>query len=296
MKKNTYILGALFVVLLLIAFLVLQKPGEQSASSASTGTMFSIDSLSVDKIEIKATNSTVVLEKRGSEWFVAQPINYKADQATVGQCIHQVKVLEVKSIVSSKPEKHSVFQVDTAGISVRLFEKGTKESAFILGKMAGGYSEYYVRKANTDDVLLSEGAYSYSFNRALKDWRDKSIMTIPKESITDIRYQYGDTTFIVAMKDSVWRVNNDRAQQSVVDGILTSLSNFQADDFIDSSLAPKVMATIVYANVQIRFSFDKSANKYYVQSSNSPQWYVVEQWKANQVLKRKKEIVEAVKK
>ena len=103
--------------------LVLQKPGEQSANSASTGLLFSIDSLSVDKIEIKTSAFSLLLEKHGVDWFIVQPLNYKADQTNVGQIIHQIKNLEIKNIVSSKLEKHSVFQVDQTGTQVDRIRK-----------------------------------------------------------------------------------------------------------------------------------------------------------------------------
>ena len=296
MKKNTYILIGLFVCLLVIAFLVLQKPGERSANSASTGLLFMIDSLSVDKLEIKTPASSLLLEKRGAEWFVAKPINYRADQANVCQIIHQIKNLEIKNIVSDKPEKQSVFQVDQAGTQVIVYEKGVEKASFILGKMAENYSESYARRLNSNDVLIIEGASNYMFGRPVKDWRDKTILTMPKEGIKEVQYQYGDTTFNVTFSDSAWFAGKDKAQQSVVEGIVSSLSNFQADDFIDSTISPKVTAMITYAGTQLRFSFNKIINKYYVQSSNSPQWFVLEQWKANQVLKRKKEIVETNKK
>ena len=258
--------------------------------------LFTVDSLSVDKIEIKTPASSLLLEKRGVEWFVAKPINYKADQANVCQIIHQIKNLEIKNIVSSKPEKHSVFQVDQTGTQVTVYEKGVEKASFVLGKMAASYSESYARRLNSNDVFLVEGASSYMFNRPVKDWRDKTILTTPKESIKELRYQYGDTTFTITFSDSAWFAGKDKAQQSVVEGILSSLSNLQADDFIDSTVSPKVTAMIAYAGAQLRFSFNKTVNKYYVQSSNSPQWFVLEQWKANQILKRKKEIVETSKK
>ena len=134
------------------------------------------------------------------------------------------------------------------------------------------------------------------FNRPIKDWRDRTIFTAPKETIKELRYQYGDTTFNISYSDSAWFVGKDKAQQSVVEIILSSLSKLEADDFIDSAMSPKATATISYAGAQLRFSFNKSMNKYYVQSSSSPQWFVLEQWKANQVLKRKKEIMETNKK
>ncbi len=296
MKKNTYILIGVFVVLLAVAFLVLQKPGERSASSASTGPMFTIDSVAVDKIEIKAEKASVVLEKRGAEWYVVQPVSYKADQANVGQALHQIKVVEVKNVVSSKPEKHAVFQVDQNGTEVKLYEKGMEKAGFILGKMAGGYNEYYTRKLNSNDVLIVEGIYGYTFNRVLKDWRDRTIVAVPKENIKEVRYQYGDTTFTMTLQNSAWLVGKDTVQQSAADGMLTALSNVQADDFVDSVMAKKVTATVSYAGVQLRFSYDKAAQKFYLQSSNTPQWFFLDQWKANQILKRKKEILEARKK
>jgi hypothetical protein len=296
MKKNTYILIGLFLVLLFVAFLVLQKPGEQSARSASSGLFAAIDSGSVDKMEIKTPTSSLVLEKRGAEWSIVQPINYKANQTNIAQILHQLKNLEVKSTVSTKSEKHSVFQVDQTGTEVKIYDKGIEKVSFILGKMAASYTESYARKLNSNDVLLVEGTYSYSFNHPLKEWRDKTIFTTPKENIREVLYQFGDTTFSLVFKDSLWSIGKDKVQQSVVDGILTSLSNFQADDFIDSTISPKMMATIQYAGNQIQFSLNKPFNKYSVRSSNSSQWFIVEPWKANQILKRKKEIVEINKK
>jgi len=296
MKRNTFILAGLFVILLIIAFLVLQKPGEQSVTSVSAGLLFTVDSISVDKLEIRTPAFSLVLEKRGIEWFVAQPVNYKADQANIGKIIHQIKNLEIKNIVSNKPEKQSVFQVDQTGTQVTVYEKGTEKASFILGKMAASYSESYVRRLNSNDVFIIEGASSYLFNRPIKDWRDKTILTTPKENIKEVRYQYGDTTFNITFSDSAWFAGKDKAQQSVAEGILSSLSNLQADDFIDSTVSPKLTAMITYAGTQLRFSFDKIVNKYYVQSSGSSQWFVLEPWKANQILKRKKEIVEVSKK
>jgi hypothetical protein len=295
MKKNTYILMGLFGCLLVIAFLVLQKPGEQSANSSGAGFLFTIDSVSVDKIEIKAPASSLQLEKRGTDWFVVQPVQYRADQAKIGQLLHQVKNIELKNIVSNKPEKHSVFQVDQTGIQVTVYDKGSEKASFVVGKMAAGYMESYIRKSNSNDVLIADGASSTIFDRPVKEWRDRTVFSAPKESIKEIRYQYGDTSFTLAFRDSSWFAGNENAQPSVVEGIVSSLVNFQADDFIDSTILPKVTAIVTYAGSQVQFSFDKTTSKYFVRSSNSPQWFIVEQWKANQILKRKKEITGSIK-
>jgi hypothetical protein len=279
-------------MLLVAAFLVLQKPGEQSATSSSSGFLTTIDSVSVNKIEIKGPTVSLVMEKHGAEWFIVQPINYKANQAFIAQIIHQVKNIEIKSTVSNKPEKHSVFQVDQTGTEVAIFENGNEKISFILGKMAANYTESYARKLHSNEVLLIEGASGSMLNRPVKEWRDKTIFTTPRETITEVHYQYGDTAFTLSLKDSVWYIGKDKAQQPVVESLLSSLSSFQADDFIDSTVSPKIMATVMYSGVQLRFAWNKTALKYTLQSSKSNQWFLVEPWKGNQILKRKKEIVE----
>ena len=291
MKRNTMILIGLFVVLAAAALLILQKPGEQSASGGSLGSMFQMDSAAVDKIELKTGTQTIALEKRGTEWFVVQPVNYRADQMSVAQLIHQTKMMENKGTVSTKPEKFSVFQVDQSGTEVKFFEKGTERTSFVLGKMAASYVDSYVRKLNTNEVRLAGGVNSYLFSRSAKDWRDKSIVTTPKETIVSVRYQYGDTTFTLSFQDSTWLVGREKVQQPVVDALLSALSSVQADDFIDSLMTPKISATVLYAGVQLRFSFDKPLNRYLVQSSQSSQWFVMDSWRANQILKRKRDLL-----
>jgi hypothetical protein len=250
----------------------------------------------VDKIEVKSPAVSIIVEKHGVEWDIIQPVNYKADQSYIGQIIHEFKNLEFKNVVSNKPEKHSLFQVDRSGTQFTIYENGAEKVSIIFGKWTEGYSELYARRSNSDDVFLVEGVNNYLLNRSVKDWRDKAIFSTPKENVKEIQYQYGDTVFSIVLKDTSWYIGKDKTRCSVVEGILSSLSNLRADDFIDSTISPKITAMVVCADVQLRFSFNKAANKYYIQSSNSSQWFIQEPWRTNQILKRKKEIIESSKK
>lgn len=297
MKRNIVTLIVLLAVLLVVAYLVLQKPGEQSSSGGGVP-LLAIDSVAVDKLDIQSSKSRVVLEKRGAAWYLKEPIDYLADQASVGTLIHDVKNLEVKNVVSSKPEKFPVFQVDTiSGILFSVYEKGINNNSILVGKIGASYTDLYVRKLPSNDVDAVDASILYQVNRGAKDWRDKTILKMSKENIKEIKYQYGDTTFTLAYVDSVWMVGKNSVKTEDVNGILGWLSNIQADDFIDTTIqpAPKVSALVSYAGNQLRFAFLKVQNKYAVQTSNSPQWFVVEQWKANSILKRKKDLVKPVK-
>ena len=298
MKRNTVTLVALLIVLLVIAYFVTQKPGERSTSGLGTP-LLTLDSVAVNKIDIQSPKSHIVLEKRGVDWFLQEPISYRADQTVVANFIHAVKDLRIQSIVSSKPDKFPVFQVDSAsGTRLTIGETGGTKDSMIVGKVGASYSELYVRKFPSDNVDAVDPAIQYQINREPKEWRDKTIFKTPKDNIKEVRYQYGDTTFTLANQDSVWRIGKDIVKTSDVNGILGWLSNLQADDFIDTTLdpTPRVTALVSYAGEQIRFAFLKSQNKYAVQTSSSPQWFVVETWKANSILKRKRDLLKTAKK
>jgi hypothetical protein len=297
MTRNTYALLGILGVLVILAYLVMQKPGERSSSGENGEVLVSVDSLAVDRIDIKSPTVHVVLQKKGVEWFVESPVSYKADQSNVAGLIHSSKTLQVSNFVSNKPDKHSVFQVDSTGTLVRMFQNGAEKASFILGKSGSSYSELYARRAGSNDVALVNGASSYVFSRPVKDWRDRTILSTPRESIKEVRYQYGDTTFVLAFKDSSWTIGKDSTQEGVVSSLLSSLSNIVTDDFVDtlSTRPTKPSAQISFAGTQLTFFYVKGSEKYLVHSSASPQWFELQTWHANQLLLRKKDLLKSHK-
>lgn len=292
MTRKTLLLAGLLAVLLIVAVLVMQKPGERSSSGTTGVALAVIDSLAVDKIELRTAASSVVLQKNGVEWYIQEPVSYRADQSTVAAFLHDSKSMEVTNVVSNKPEKHSVFQVDSTGTQVRIFEKGAEKASFIVGKPTTSYSEIYARRSGSDEVLLVTGGSAYNFSRPVKEWRDKTIFSTARDNIKEVHYQYGDTSFVLAFKDSAWFIGKDSTQESVVNNLMSSLSSVQADDFVDTLMQrpPKITAQVAYAGIQLNFFFVKQGEKYLVQSSTSPQWFEMLNWRANEILKRKQDI------
>ncbi len=271
MKQTTWILVGALVVLAVITFFVLRQPGETSASESSGVMLVSYDSASVDKIEVTAPGTSVTLEKQGNGWMVTAPLRYRADQNVVTAAVGKGKNIEVKNVVSSNPEKQHLFQVDSAGTLVQMYAGGALVAAFRVGKPGPSYMETYVRKEGSNDVFLAEGMFTYVFSHPAKDWRDKSIYKSEPELIRSVTYKYGDTTFTLAITDSLWRLNGDSVSQATVRSVLSSLANLQADDFVDSALsvAPKQVALVDVDGTQIRFCQGKTTGNYLVQTSQS---------------------------
>jgi hypothetical protein len=292
MKRSTWILIGTVAVLAVITYIVLRQPGEVSITEGSGRKLVTYDSASVDKIAVTAPTGGVVLEKQGNGWMLTSPIRYMADQNVATAAVGKGKNIEVKNVVSTNPEKQNLFQVDSTGTLVQMFAGGNMVAAFRVGKPSSSYTETYVRKEGSNDVYLADGMFSYMFAHQPKDWRDKSIYKTDPDFIRSVTFKYGDTTLSLAWKDSLWQLNGDSIQQQAnVRGLINTLANLQADDFVDSALsaAPKQVALIDVDGTQIRFCEGKSTGTYLVQTSQSPQWYEMQGWRATQVLKRKKD-------
>ena len=289
MKRSTFVLAGIVIILGLVVVLVLQRPGEQSSTTDVRGSFVPIDSLNTDRIEITAPGRAVALARHNGEWVLTAPVTGRADQGAVAGFLHLLKRINVRGTVSTRPEKQAVFQVDSSGTAVRLFAGSAVSTAFILGKSGANPAESYARNASSNEVVLVEGVYAGEVNKPLREWRDRSMLNIPRERITEVRYRYGDTTFALMFQDSAWTVDGRSANTEKVNGLLNALSAFQGDDVVDnvSTPVPETSAQITVAGIDIRFALEKERGSYLAQTSATPQWYRVESWHAGQVLLRK---------
>jgi len=289
MKNNTTILLAIIAILVVATFIVMQKPGEKSLTTNDRNLLVGLDSTRIDKIEIKCKFGSYELVRQGLEWRVTKPVQAKADAEFIGTAINMTTNMIVKSIVSTNPEKQSVFEVDSSGSSVKIYEDGSLKAEFIVGKMGNAYDETYVRLAGSDEVALVNGSLTYLYGSPLRNWRDKTIFHIDQSQIASIGYRFSDEEFTLQQKDTAWTIDGTTVNRDIVNNLLRFVTSFDADDFLDTppDTMPKITGFIDLAGVQLRFAEQADENHYLVQSSTSPQWFIVYKSHAESILKRK---------
>ncbi|MDH3252130.1 MAG: DUF4340 domain-containing protein [Ignavibacteria bacterium] len=294
MQKISWPLIAVLVVLLIATIVVLNRPGESSRTASTGKYLVEYDSSVVDKIEITAGTSDITLEKEAGVWKITSPVQAKAEQKTVESAVGRGTSLEISTPVSANPEKQRLFLVDSSGPLVTFFARGTPAASVRIGKSGPTFTDTYIRLEGSDEVYLTQGLGNM-FVRQINDWRDKTIFKTEAEFIKEVSFHFGDTTFALILQDSVWRIGAREASEPAVRGFLSSLSNFMTDTFVDSMPAavPPLTATITVAGTEIHFYRQDDGTKYYVQTSTSPQWFEIQQWRANQLLKREKDFLPA---
>jgi hypothetical protein len=297
MKKSTLILVATFVVLLIVTYLLLRPSGEKITTYKISERIVDIDSAAVEKIELKTPDRQIVLEKMGGQWMLTSPLHYPASPTATEQLLTQLKDIKLESLISSNPEKQSLFKVDSSGTVITVYEHNAAKPAFIVGKEGSDYLSVYVRKVGSNDVYLAQGLHGYTINKQVHEWRDKTIFKTVPQSISQITFHYGDTTFALRQTNNMWFVDTDSAQQGTVESFLNAISNLQADDFIDSTItklpAPRLILDIAAANNgQIRlYPAGKDVKKYIVQVAGFSQLFELMEYSAERLMKHRKDFV-----
>ncbi len=290
MSRTTSYIILLLVALAGIVYFLIPDKEERVASYKTEPVVVVVDSASVVKIEIQRPGKSVSMENIGGRWMMTSPITYAADDNGVKQVISGMAKFKPGSLISSNPEKQTVFQVDTNGTKLTLTERGGKSVSLVIGKMGPSYSEVYFRQPGSKDVYLGEGIDSWTINKEVKEWRDKTITSFPSEAISNLSYTLGNKHYEFHRDSSIWKSGEKTLDMSLINPALASLSDFRADDFIDTAAAlqGQPVRVSVKAGEDINLNLYPAApdsSKYYVQKSSSNQVFIVGKYAIQQLLK-----------
>jgi hypothetical protein len=292
MNRTTVILLVVFIVLAAIAYFYIFAPSgkERETSYKTSDIKISFDSASITKFSMLREGKTITLENQGGKWLVTAPGTYTANAKVVATMLGGISHLKLGSLVSSNPAKQNLFEVDSTGTKFTVTDRSSKSITMIIGKPGPAYSDFYLRLDGSNDVYLGDGITTYTLNQQLKEWRDKSIFSAFQDSINGLIVDYRSRQFVLRKENSNWKLNDDSIAVSEVTPVLSTLSNLNADDFVDTipKLEIQPISVKVQGIVQGDLKFYPAApdsSKYIVQASTNPQIFTMTKWMVQQITK-----------
>jgi hypothetical protein len=299
--KNKSILALLGVlVVLIVAYLLIN-----SARNVTTRPrpFCEVDTSKVDEIQIISPEGEVVLKRSGSSWRLSSPLDYPAEGNYVTNVLSKIKDMTIENLVTTDTSEDTLYGFDSTAIEVSLFGGGNKLAHIIVGKAADNYRHTYCRRQGEDAIYRIKGAYISQFKRKTKDWRDKSILELDRDSINRIDYQYPKESFSLVKADTVWTIESDRttepAEDRFVNQTISLVSRFRTFDFVDGDSVnvydfsrPELTVTI-YTDDGSTYKMslipkDNEENRYVIKKDGVDNTlFVVYKGTANALMKRK---------
>jgi len=252
---NNKILSITFGVLLVL-YLATQILGGEANERNFRTDLVTMDTALVNRIVLHPKGGEeVVFTQQEDAWQVSQNgKTAEADQQAVHSLLGTLLQLEPQRLAARSEDKWDTFEVtESLGSRVQEYNGENLLADVYVGKfslqqmpqqpMQPGMppmqqqrpkATSYVRLADEAEVYAVDGFLTTSFNRQFNSWRDRNFLQLDKENISRISFRYpADSSFTLALTDSVWTINGTLADSAQTAQYLNQLARLTSSDFAD---------------------------------------------------------------
>jgi hypothetical protein len=294
------LLAAFAVLVALLGLTVWQwkaRESEDDRPAEASVKLPKVEKDSVDGLDITAPGKTTVkLVKKDKAWRLTAPVDAPADQNAVDTALSKLSEMEVVGTAATKEENHKQLEVDDAQALHVVARQGSKMLIdLMIGTNRGGNT--VLRQAGTIPVAAIKGPIKYALDKEVKDWRDRSIVDVQLDSVSDAVFQNENGRFHFVQEGGAWKQAAGEKPIPDFDGaqvksILGAATNMSAMDFAGPEInadavgvgaTPK--ASVMFhgksdkageQDVLLRIGLKKDASYYLMREGNEPIYLVSE--------------------
>lgn len=250
--NNKYLLIAIGVLLVLFVFVRFYRSSRTERTLKTD--IVALDTAKISKILLYPSSekgSELTFTRKGKEWSVSNgKLDVETGKNSVPNLLNQLLEIKAKRLVSRSEDKWKEYQLtDSLGTRIKVYEGSRLKLDMYIGKFTyqqtndpyGGYGgrggvegTSYVRMANEDEIYAVDGFLTFSFNQPFSSWRNQTFINLNRSNVTKLSFRYpGDSSFVLALENKKWMVNNQPADSAKVANYLSSLSYKNGSNFND---------------------------------------------------------------
>jgi hypothetical protein len=223
-----------------------------------------------------------------------------ADKNNVESALNRLADLKVARVVATQPENYERLQVDEAS-AVQVVAKAGEDTLarLMIGKYGNGMT--MLRIDDHTEVFGARGSLRYAFDRELKSWRDRMVVSVDAANVHTIRFQSANGTFQFQREADGWTVLEGREaledfDPKQVTGRLSTAARLTASDFApEDTSAARAGLTEPQATVTLTLADDpepivlelgdstEQAGDLYLRRQDEPTIYVISQYLADRL-------------
>ncbi|OGY43004.1 MAG: hypothetical protein A2Y67_03390 [Candidatus Buchananbacteria bacterium RBG_13_39_9] len=155
-KTKKFITLIIILIILVAVFIFWQNPLNHKTNNGNTEEISTANLDNAQKIEISKGDKTTILQKENDKWLVSSENNAEANLDYINKLIDALKEVKQGTIISQNKDKLATFELAEGQYTkVKLSDSSNNILLELLvGKMGPAYTQSYVKKLNSDNVLL----------------------------------------------------------------------------------------------------------------------------------------------
>jgi len=267
-------------------------------------------------IRLNGKHNKLVLSKESGQWIVVEEDNLPADKDQVQQALQTIAEIERDGVVSKNPAKQQIFEVDpNTGFEVMVQGEGDASLAhFYIGKNGPDFMSTYMRKADSDEVILYSGFHLKSrFDKPADTWLDKFVLLVQEPDVDRIGFSRPDGSFSLVQKrdETKWQLETPEqaeVKENMLKDMTQALFNLRATKVQrfkpEQSLKefgmdpPSLSITVGMADETTRTlligTHNEKTEEYFIKPADRDVIYTVGAFSINKVNKKWQELKEEV--
>ncbi len=250
------------------------------------------------KITLDKSDQHVELQSVNGSWRVVSDNNNPADMEAINLILNKVGELRVQDVISQNPKKQASFEVDIQNaLKAVYYDNDGKEIINIyIGKNGPYYNSTYVRKEDSNDVVLINENLRAMFTPWNGKWVDRSIFSFDTDSIIRFTIEKPETTIVFEKDDNgTWHgIQPFEFEPNLeeISRMTRALSNLKTNDFVkpeelenDAFTQPSVIVSAVLNNGEERVltigKKNEAKRQYYAKNNTDDRIYTLAEYRLN---------------
>jgi len=223
----------------------------------------------------------VRIVRNANKWeFKVKDKTYQAEKNTIEDMLKTLTSIKPERIAATEKSEWAKFEVtDTASVRVKVEQNGKITADFLVGKFT--YSQYrqstYVRLFDENDVYSVDGFLAMVFSKSANDLRNKTLVNINPQDITQLSFQYPDSSYTLTKDNKGWKMQGEKVDSATVANYINYLATASGGDFVDD-FAPSGNPVFTikidgknFNSFEVKAFAADTTNKYVILSSLNPE-------------------------
>lgn len=176
-------------------------------------TIIAFETEDVNRVEITAPDTAIVLSKGDAGWTLEKPMSTRADEAQVRSFLSSVRGMRAQDFIDQPLLALEEFGLAPPQLAVSLTvgADGAQKTVLIGGEKntdTGG-KQRYVKRGEGDTLFLVGDWVLQDLSKTANDFRDKTVARFARDQVArvEVKRQDGDDFTLTKSEDQTWSIN-----------------------------------------------------------------------------------------
>lgn len=284
MKKSTLIVVVVAIALGAFVYFYDSKHAPKTSAEETFKPAFSAKPADFSSITLERKSDTAVLQKRGSIWELAKPVETKADSATVDGITADLRNLEIQRSFAAGNDL-SEYGLASPAAKIQFQDaKGARHTIALGNKDFSGNSVYaLIDGSKPQSIAMIPPALLDDAEKSLNDLRDRSILDMSDSQVTALTLHDASGMIVLKKAQAGWEISQPKptlADSEAVDSMVISLSTDKFTKVASEAPADLAKYGLAHPDVtldatgkdgkQFHLAFGKKGTDYYGRDLSRP--------------------------